>query len=147
MRFNIEKFLYTNIMSIEFAIIPITSTFLSAANDIKLKLEHSIKLEINIVIDTNYDTSFNNRINKWKKQDYDIITIDESYDKSNSIVVRFSDKGSRAQVMQVEEFIELVVSFEDDNVNTNQSDTNQTDTNQTDTNKSDTEQDGGCIIM
>lgn len=127
-------------MSLEFAIIPITDTFLSAAYNIQTKLKENIKLEMSITIDTNYEQSFISRINKWKKQDYDIITIDSDFDESNSIVVRFSDKGSRAQSMEVEEFIDLVASFEDE-TNHNDSITN------TDKPDRDGDQDGGCTIM
>jgi len=122
-------------MSLDFAIIPITSTFLSPAEDIKQKLQNKITLQMNIVIDTNYDTPFNTRINKWKKQEYDIITIDKDYDESHSIVVRFSDKGSRAQSMEIDEFIDLVASYEDE------------EEKQQDPESADDKQDGGCFIM
>lgn len=127
-------------MSLEFAIIPITITFVSAAYTIESKLKDNVKLDMSITIDTNYEQSFTSRINKWKKQGYDIITIDTDYDESNSIVVRFSDKGSRAQSMEVEEFIDLVASFEDE-TNHNDSTTN------TDNVDKDGDQDGGCTIM
>ena len=130
-------------MSLEFAIIPITSTFLSAAYTIQNKLKDNVKLDMSINIDTNYEQSFTSRINKWKKQEYDIITIDSDYDESNSIVVRFSDKGSRAQIMEIEEFIDLVSSFEDE-TNHNNYQTKNTNTNNS---NKDEEQDGGCTIM
>ena len=104
-------------MSLEFAIIPVTSDFISTAYDIQSKLKDNIKLSLTINIDTNYDTPLSTRINKWKKQEYDIITIDQDYNETNSIVVRFSDKGSRAQPMEVDEFIDLVASFEDEHKN------------------------------
>ena len=126
-------------MSLEFAIIPITDTFVSAAYTIQSKLKDNVKLEMSITIDTNYEQSFISRINKWKKQGYDIITIDSDFDESNSIVVRFSDKGSRAQSMEVEEFIDLVASFEDE--------TNHNDSQNKDNITEKSDQDGGCTIM
>lgn len=126
-------------MSLDFAIIPLTNDVISAAYDIETKLKDNIDLEINIMIDTNYSTLLSSRINKWKKQSYDIITIDQDYNESHSIVVIFADKGSRGKRMDVDEFIELVSSFEDDNGHFTNSD-NIID-------ESDTNQEGGCIIM
>jgi|LakMenEpi03Aug12_release.lakeMendotaPanAssembly.Ray.scaffolds.fasta_scaffold2015677_1 hypothetical protein len=104
-------------MSLEFAIIPINSTFINTAYDIETKLKENkdnIKLQLNIVIDTNYDIHFTTRINKWKKQVYNIITIDQDYYESNSIIVIFSDKKSTSQTMEIDEFIDLVMSFENE---------------------------------
>lgn len=126
-------------MSLDFAIIPLTNDVISAAYDIETKLKDNIDLEINIMIDTNYSTLLSSRINKWKKQSYDIITIDQDYNESHSIVVIFADKGSRGKRMDVDEFIELVSSFEDDNGHFTNSD-NIID-------EPDTNQEGGCIIM
>lgn len=119
-------------MSLEFAIIPVSSSFISAANYVQIKLKDNIKLEMTIVIDTNYESQFNNRINKWKKQKYDTITINDEYDISNSIVVRFSDMRSRAQIMKVDEFIELINSYDDNEQNDD---------------TPDDKKDANCIIM
>lgn len=107
-------------MSLEFAIIPITDLGISAAHDIQTKLKNNVKLELTITIDTNYATQINTRINKWKKQGYDVVTIDDDYKESKTVVVIFSDKGSRPQIMEVDEFVELVSSYEDeeDNIET-----------------------------
>ena len=105
-------------MSLDFAIIPITNMSLNSAYDIQYKLINSVKLQLNIMIDENYDSTINSRVLSWKKKNYDIITIDSDYQESNSIVVRFSDKGSKPQVMEINEFIELVASYEDgDDIN------------------------------
>ena len=122
-------------MSLNFTIIPVTSDFLSIAYDIQTKLKDEVTLEITITIDTNYTSALSTRINKWKKQSYIVITIDQDYNESNSIDVIFSNKGSRPQVMLVEEFIDLVASFEDD------------DNKTYNTNSDNTDQDGCCTIM
>ena len=98
---------------------------------------------MSINIDTDYEQSFISRINKWKKQGYNVVTIDSDFDESNSIVVRIFGKGTRAQSMEVEEFIDLVASFEDetDNNNSNLNGSN---------NDNDNDNDNGnniCIIM
>ncbi len=105
-------------MSLDFAIIPINKSYLSAAYNIQTQLQTNITtLDINITIDTDYHISFNTRVNKWKKQEYDIIIINQDYDESNSIIVRFSDKGSKSQIMEIDELINLISSFEDDQIN------------------------------
>jgi hypothetical protein len=130
-------------MSLDFSIIPVISDFVPAAYDIQTKIKNNIELEINISIDTNYTSSLNSRINKWKKLSHNIITIDQDYNESHSIIVLFSDKGSRAQVMEVDEFIDLLASFEDDD----DDDKEQKSPDPKDNKSSDDNQDGGCIIM
>ena len=101
-------------MSIEFVIIPVTQQFESDSYIIKSKIIDSLNINVNIEIDQNYSSSLSSRINKWKKDDYDIIVIEQDYIETKSIIVRFSDKGSKPQVMELEEFIELIASFEDE---------------------------------
>jgi hypothetical protein len=137
-------------MSLEFTIIPVISDFVSAAYDIQTKIKDNVELDIKTSIDTNYNSPLNTRINKWRKLSHNVITIDQDYNESHSIVVIFSDKGSRSQVMEVDEFIDLLASFEDndeDKDSDEHKDTNTNDKNTTDTKSSDDNQDGGCIIM
>lgn len=103
-------------MSIEFVIIPVTNHFESDSYYIKSKLIDSLacNININIDIDQNYSDSLASRINKWKKKDYDIIVIEQDYIETKSIIVQFSEKNSKPQVMELEEFIELVASFEEE---------------------------------
>jgi hypothetical protein len=131
-------------MSLEFTIIPVTSNFVSFAYDIQIKIKYNVGLDIKTSIDTNYSSPLSTRTNKWRKLSHNVITIDQDYNESHSIVVIFSDKGSRPQVMEVDEFIDLLVSFEDDDEH---KDTNTDNNNTTDTKTSDDNQDGGCIIM
>jgi hypothetical protein len=131
-------------MSLEFTIIPVTSNFVSFAYDIQIKIKYNVGLDIKTSIDTNYSSPLSTRTNKWRKLSHNVITIDQDYNESHSIVVIFSDKGSRPQVMEVDEFIDLLVSFEDDDEH---KDTNTDNNNTIDTKTSDDNQDGGCIIM
>ena len=101
-------------MSVEFVIIPVTHQFESESYVIKSKIIDSLNINVIIEIDQNYSSSLSSRINKWKKEDYDIIVIEQDYIETKSIIVRFSDKGSKPQVMELEEFIELIASFEDE---------------------------------
>ena len=99
-------------MSLKFAIIPINSSFINVAYDIKSKIKNIVK---EISIDTNYDLSFTSRIQKHKKTNFNIITIDEDYNETKSIVVRYCEKGSRSHSYEVDEFIDLISSFDNEN--------------------------------
>ena len=101
-------------MSIDFVIIPASKELEEHAYNIKEKLEDSVFLVTNFQIDINFNVNLNSRINKWKKDEFDIIIITPEFIENNSIVVRFSDKGSRLTTMDLQEFIDLVSSFEDD---------------------------------
>ena len=98
-------------MSLKFAIIPINSSFVNVAYDIKSKIKHIVK---EVYIDTNYNLSFTTRIQKQKKDNFNIITIDEDYNETKSIVVKYCEKGSRSHSYEVDEFIDLVSSFDND---------------------------------
>lgn len=101
-------------MSVEFAIIPVIKSFQIIADQIKDKLNKLSNINVTSDIDTDYSVSINKRVNKWKTKQYDIIIIDHDYNETNSIIVNFYDKIVKTQVMQIDEFIELVSSFEDD---------------------------------
>lgn len=127
-------------MSLKFAIIPINSSFTNAAYDIKSKIKNIVE---EVSIDTNYDLSFTTRIQKRKKDNFNIITIDEDYNETKSIVVKYCEKGSRSHSYEVDEFIDLISSFDnedtDDNAVEGREDKNK-DTDE-DTNNND------CVIM
>lgn len=126
-------------MSIEFIIIPVTTDLEECAIKIKDKLKNNIKININFLIDTSFNVNINSRINKWKKDDYDIIIINQDCIETNNIIVRFSDKGSRLKNMELEEFIELVNSFEDEVEDEEDNDID-------DANKNESNDDSNCII-
>ena len=123
-------------MSLKFAIIPINSSFVHVAYDIKSKIKHIVE---EVFIDTNYDLSFTSRIQKRKKEDFNIITIDEDYNETKSIVVKYCEKGSRAHSYEVTEFIDLISSYDNDDEHKD------TDKNDDDENKDTNNND--CVIM
>ena len=123
-------------MSLKFAIIPINSSFVHVAYDIKSKIKHIVE---EVFIDTNYDLSFTSRIKKRKKEDFNIITIDEDYNETKSIVVKYCEKGSRAHSYEVTEFIDLISSYDNDDEHKD------TDKNDDDENKDTNNND--CVIM
>ena len=100
-------------MSLEFVIIPTTNKYENAARDVKDVLEDSINQIGDVTVDCNYLSPLNTRVSKWKKNEYIIITVDNEYFLTNSITVRFADKKSHPSLMEVDEFISLVSSFND----------------------------------
>ena len=131
-------------MSLKFAIIPINSSFVNVAYDIKSKIKNIVK---EVYIDTNYDLSFTTRIQKQKKCDFNIITIDEDYNETKSIVVKYCEKGSRAHSYEVDEFIDLILSF--DNENTDEDDAEGTENKNKTEENNDAEgtENNDCLIM
>ena len=117
-------------MSLRFTIIPINSSFIKAANDIKSKIKNIVE---EVYIDTNYHLSFITRIQKRKKDNFNIITIDEDYNETKTIVVKYCEKGSKSYSCEVDEFIDLISSFE------NEDDAEGTESEGTDTEGTDTE--------
>jgi hypothetical protein len=128
-------------MSLKFAIIPINSSFTNVAYDIKSKIKDIVE---EVYIDTNYDLSFTTRIQKRKKDNFNIITIDADYNETKSIIVKYCEKGSRSHSYEVDEFIDLISSF-DNNDSDEDAESTDTDTHHNDT--KDTEDKNNCVIM
>ena len=129
-------------MSLKFAIIPINSSFVNVAYDIKSKIKNIVK---EVYIDTNYDLSFTSRIQKQKKNNFNIITIDEDYNETKSIVVKYCEKGSRAHSYEVDEFIDLILSFDNDAEGTENTDKDKDKDKNEDEDEGDNNND--CVIM
>ena len=148
-------------MSLEFVIIPTTNKYENAARDIKDVLEDSINQIGDVTVDCNYLSPLNSRVSKWKKNEYIIITVDNEYFLTNSITVRFADKKSHPSLMEVDEFISLVSSFNDASKDDDsddavkkdvkkddkKDDTDKKDDKKDDTNTNDDTDNNGCIIM
>lgn len=101
-------------MSADFSIIPVSNAFLNVANEIKDRLELNAKLTMNITIDTQYDLPLNYRISQFKKMGDGIVVIEQDYDETGSIRVLLPGKGSSKHRMEINEFVDLILSFEDD---------------------------------
>jgi hypothetical protein len=96
-------------MSLEFVIIPFNSTFEETALTIKSNITDSIP-SIELAFDSDYSKSYNNRLNKWKQEDYNIIMVNQDY---------IDGKQER---MTIDEFIELMSNFEQNDDNSDSSD-------------------------
>lgn len=131
-------------MSLKFAIIPINSSFTNAAYDIKSKIKDIVE---EVYIDTNYDLSFTTRIQKRKKDNFNIITIDEDYNETKSIIVKYCEKGSRSHSYEVDEFIDLISSFDNNDSDEDDNDAESTDTDTDHNDTKGTEDTNNCVIM
>ena len=135
-------------MFLEFVIIPFLPSLLQYAHEIEHKLKQINNMNFDIEIDTNYNESYNSRINKWKKKDYDIIIINEDFTETNYIHVKFCEKKSKTSVMLIDEFIELISSFEEipehkEDINTNEKINSENNNKESSNNE---EQTSGCIV-
>lgn len=99
-------------------------------------------------LDTNYSQTIYTRQSKYIKNDIDIILIDEVCLVNNEVIVKYSDKHSRAKRYDKNEFIELLESFESTITNNNKNDEND-EKNKNDENiiKEENTDDNPCIIM
>jgi hypothetical protein len=104
-------------MSLEFVMVPSTSEYENDANKLIDILKNSITKTVDFEFDNNYSMKLNSRVAKHRKADKDIIVIDNHYKEKDLITIWFSDKGSRMQKMDVDEFTTLLNEFIDgDNI-------------------------------
>jgi len=106
-------------MSLEFVVVPSTSEYENDANELIEKL-NSITKTVDFEFDNNYQMKLNSRVGRHRKADKDIIVIDNNYKEKDLISIWFSDKGSRMEKMEVDDFVTLLNEFIDgDNINKN----------------------------
>jgi hypothetical protein len=137
-------------MSLEFVIVPLAETYESDAYNIMNLIKQDVSKEIDIEIDTNYNTSLNSRLGKYRRQDKDIITVNNDYSETKSIVIRFSGKGSKPTCMYLQDFIDLISSLEYDNSDDEEENETETTKKEPETTNTDTNQEessGGCLLM
>ncbi len=107
-------------MSLEFVMIPSSKEYENDANELIEKLKNNITKLVEFELDNNYQMKLNSRVGRHRKADKDIIVIDNNYTEKDSITIWFSDKGSRMQKMDVDEFTTLLNEFIDgDNISDN----------------------------
>ena len=107
-------------MSLEFVMIPSSLEYENDANELIEKLKNSITKTIDFEFDNNYNMKLNSRVARHRKADKDIIVIDNNYKEKDLITIWFSNKGSRMEKMDVDDFVILLNEFIDgDNINKN----------------------------
>jgi methyl-accepting chemotaxis protein len=101
-------------MILDFIVIPIIFNYEKYAFKVKSELKKITNKQINVEVDTEYSQLFRARINKWKKLDFNIVTLDEDFNEDLEIVIRFYGKGLGPNIMHLQDFIDLVNSFDCD---------------------------------
>lgn len=127
-------------MSLEFAIIPSSKNYEDYANNVENIMRQNIKHNVVIDIDKDYNETLNSRINNWKKKEYHIINLDEEYTENNILSVIFYDDNSKSEKMSILDFVDIIASFEDVNVDEDVEDEDK------DNNEEHKIENGGCII-
>ena len=96
--------------TLKFIVIPTKNTYEEYSEEIvsKIKDIHNCDAEL----DNNYNETSNTRVNKYKKNNKNVITIGLSEVEHNTIMIHFN--GSRPKTMEYNEFIELLESYDND---------------------------------
>ena len=139
-------------MSLELVLLPALQEYETGAYEVEQKIKRATKGPINITVDTNYSTSISGKVLKYRKTEKDIIMIDRDYLEKGKLSIRFSDKGSRPQLMSLDDLIDLIVSLDDDDdSDKNDGETSEkretSKTNETNETKEDGDKEGGCVVM
>jgi hypothetical protein len=103
-------------MFLEFVIIPVSATNESSAYELFNNIKRSVKneKEIDIIIDTSYFASLKTRISKHRRKNKDIIIIDNDFDRTNNIKIKFSGLANQPTQISIDELIELIISLEEE---------------------------------
>jgi hypothetical protein len=145
-------------MSLELVLLPVSQEYEKETYEIEQKIKKATKT-LNTLVDTNYKTSLYGKITKYRKTDKDIIVVDHEYSGRNKLSIRFSDKGSRPEMLSLDDLIDLLVSLEDDDEVENierkfdtseKRETSETKDEKTKDEKAEDEKDskeGGCVVM
>ena len=116
-------------MDLGFAVIPFERSNYASAKDFVNKLTNHIVTYIDIKIDDDFDTPFSVRMHKWRRDEYNVIIINDDYFESNSISIRYNDSFNKPENIGIDDFIELVSNFEYNNIDINNATTNNNDDN------------------
>jgi hypothetical protein len=99
-------------MSLDFVIIPSMYNYQRYAFEVKHELKQITNKKINVEVDMDYSKLFTSRLSKWKKLKCNIVTIGDGLKDGKFIIVNFYSKGSNPNAMYLEDFIDLIDSFE-----------------------------------
>jgi|694.fasta_scaffold76586_2 hypothetical protein len=96
--------------ALKFFIIPTKNTYEEYSEEIVSKIKDVDNCSADL--DTNYNDAMNSRVNKYKKNNKNIITIGLSEVEHNTIMIHFN--GVRPKTMELDEFIALLESYDED---------------------------------
>lgn len=95
---------------LKFIVIPTKNTYEEYSEEIVSKIKEVNNC--NAELDRHYNETLNTRVNKYKKNNKNIITIGLSEVEHDTIMIHFN--GSRPKTMECNEFIELLKSYDED---------------------------------
>lgn len=96
--------------SLKFIVIPTKNTYEEYSEEIISKIKNVDNCSADI--DKNYSDTMNARINRYKKNNRNIITIGLSEVEHDTIMIHFN--GVRPKTMETDEFIALLESYEEE---------------------------------
>jgi hypothetical protein len=103
---------------LKFIVIPTKNTYEEYSEEIVSKIKEVNNC--NAELDNNYSETLNIRVNKYKKNNKNVITIGLSEVEHNTIMIHFN--GSRPKTMEYNEFIELLESYDNEDEDEDDSD-------------------------
>jgi hypothetical protein len=96
--------------TLKFIVIPTKNNYEEYSEEIISKIKDVENC--NAELDKNYNDTMNTRVNKYKKNNKNIITIGLSEVEHNTIMIHFN--GVRPKTMELDEFIALLESYEEE---------------------------------
>jgi len=95
---------------LKFIVIPTKNTYEEYSEEIVSKIKDVNNC--NAELDKNYNETLNSRVNKYKKNNKNIITIGLSEVEHDTLMIHFN--GARPKTMECDEFIALLESYDDE---------------------------------
>jgi hypothetical protein len=96
--------------TLKFVVIPTKNTYEEYSEEIVSKIKDINNCDAEL--DNNYNETLNVRVNKYKKNNKNVITIGLSEVEHDTMMIHFN--GSRPKTMECNEFIELLESYDDE---------------------------------
>jgi hypothetical protein len=96
--------------TLKFIVIPTKNTYEEYSEEIVSKIKDVENCSADL--DRNYSDTMNSRVNKYKKNNKNIITIGLSEVEHDTIMIHFN--GVRPKTMELDEFIALLESYNDE---------------------------------
>ena len=112
-------------MSLIFQLIPVSQAYENNANELITNILNKVKNQLDFFIDSQYSVPLRIRVKKFTDNNIDVIIINEEYEKTKYFLVQLSDIESEPELMNVEELIDLIESYDEcpikeDNKNTDE---------------------------
>lgn len=112
--------------TLKFVVIPTKNAYEEYSEEIVSKIKDINNCDAEL--DNNYNETSNMRVNKYKKNNKNVITIGLSEVEHNTIMIHFN--GSRPKTMEYNEFIELLESYDNEDEEEDEEDSDSSSSNE-----------------